>query len=62
MNSFLIKTTNCVVCSKCNEIKHGKDMKYVKFIFSLNCFALCSECRDKYLNGKLMRFLIKPCE
>lgn len=62
MNTGYDKYTNTLSCPKCGEIKSRTELKYVGYIFSPYCFAVCRECRDKYQSNKFTRFLIRSVE
>lgn len=62
MNTSYDKYTNTLCCPKCGERKSRTYFKYVKYIFSPYCFAVCRECRDKYQSNTITRFFIRPVE
>lgn len=53
---------NLVVCEGCNQVKPRRDLKYVGYIFSPNCFCACSECRARWAKSRFKRFFIRSVE
>ena len=58
-NRELLKTSNKVVCPRCNNITPRETMKWVGYVVSPYCFAVCNKCYERYQKNFITRLLVK---